>query len=104
MKREAKIIIPVQPSRVKPVIGNIRRRVLETALCKNFGGFTRSDAYGAWIDAGGELVREPVYVYVIAAGSDQAPVLRDLAVLYRDGTKEDCVYVKYPDGTVDLVS
>jgi hypothetical protein len=114
---EARIIIPCD---VSPMV----RASAERQLLEAFGGFTRSEAFGAWLPSiGAAPICEAVFVYDVACAaftseagatgivsheSERAflGASRTLATIARnicrDGAQES-VYVRHPTGEVQLI-
>jgi len=114
---EARIIIPCD---VPPLV----RAAAERMLLEAFGGFTRDEAFGAWLPSiGAAPVCESVYVYDVACAAFQPEhgatgivsheneraflgASRTLATIARnvcrDGAQE-CVYIRHPTGEVQLI-
>ena len=91
--KEAKIILPLCAA---------GHEALDSALRYSFGGFTRSDAVGAWKDH----PTEDVYVYTFAANTS-VTAMHDIDTIARSIlaiSGEDCIYVVYPTGQVHYVS
>lgn len=101
--REARIILP----RAVPQ-GTFARN-----LITEFGGYTRTDGSGFWVDPeDGAVVREPIYVYDIAverpfgdlvALQEQDQLLQDIAIEAGRVAKQKAVYLRYPDGEVSIL-
>ena len=108
MLKEAKIIVPAPTSTMRPrAVARYceTMRDIERGLVTAFGGFTATPSFGTWRDDSGELVSEPVTVFTVAC-EDQSKdhaTLRRIALYIREKLEQDCVYVKYPNGTVTLV-
>jgi len=108
--REAKIILPAS---IEPAPAwNELFRDFEGELIQTFGGFTRNFASGAWNDAQGRTVREPVRIYIIAAELDcifrgeqwsSNGALRLLAVKYGRRLAQDTVYFRDSNGEVEII-
>lgn len=101
-KREARIIAPQRDNDGREVEAALQS--LEQSLSHSFGGFTRTAGYGGWFD-GGKVVKEAVHVYDVACDltSDTAVKLRHIAVgLLRDA-RQQAVYLRYPNGHVEIV-
>lgn len=107
--REARIVAPIVPwpannrrdDRSPGIVD------LEHALCERFGGFTATPGHGAWRSEaeGGRIVRDVVVVYDVAMIDcpDSAVKLRAIALDYLRAAGQQCVYVRYADGTVQFV-
>lgn len=96
--REARIILPMS---CEPI-----RVLFEAQLLDAWGGFTVATATGGWRDASGLPVKERVRTYDIAMGDDpmNRPRLEALARWVVMHGKQECVYVRFPTGEVELVS
>jgi hypothetical protein len=91
---EAKIILPLVDNDGHSLEDKVREA--ETRMFDLFGGFTRTQAEGAWCDpATGESYFEPVRVYVIAGPWNDAQVsaLINLAATAAKEMNQVCVYV-----------
>jgi hypothetical protein len=78
---------------------------LERSLVKQFGGFNRIEAWGAWHD-GSKIITESNYTYTIAMLDTpyNREGLVNIAKQFRLDADQDCVYVRMPDGTVTYVN
>ena len=78
---------------------------LRQAIITNFGGFTSSEATGAWRNDDGAIDREPVIIYNIAISTidPDIHVLRKLAITACERAREDCVYFRDGQGNVELL-
>lgn len=105
MKKEAKIILPTSPSRISPEAAKIAHYDLRADLCKTFGGYTATTGHGGWIDGNGNCINEPVTIYTFAAEDDYGTrgLITAFAEHVRERTSEDCIYVTYPNGVVNLI-
>ena len=91
---EAKIILPVVDDEGHSLEYKVRGA--ETRILDLFGGFTRTQAEGAWCDPDtGESYFETVNVYVIAGKWDDVQVLAliNLAATTAKEMNQVCVYV-----------
>jgi hypothetical protein len=91
---EAKIILPVVDNDGHSLEHKVRE--VEARILDLFGGFTRTQAEGAWCDPDtGESYFETVNVYVIAGKWDDARVsaLINLAATAAKEMNQACVYV-----------
>jgi hypothetical protein len=97
--REAKIILPDN-------VGTGEHNTLREQLCLLFGGFTATAAIGAWVDGIGYQFAEAVTVYTVAMSETwrNHARLRTLAEGIAVSTGEECIYTKYADGFVELVT
>lgn len=116
-KKEARIILPT--------VDNAGRSLaavavwLEHVLIAEFGGFTRADGVGGWLDGATPRV-EQISIYDIAvdwekpdtgdyrdggwdADSLTASALRSLAGIVRDRAGQESVYLRLPCGHVHFV-
>ena len=99
--REACIIVP-------HTMGdeNMKERArLTELLVRAFGGITISDSYGIWQDPDGAFIREPVQQFVFACSEDISNnTITSIAAEACIRFKQDAIYVRYPDGTVDIIA
>jgi len=103
MLKEAKVIIPDVGSGCAAIVN------FESHIIDLFGGFTLTLGSGAWKNDDGEVIRESVRVYTIAAVSHVMRHghtwwhLRHAAVTLGNSLKQECVYVKHTDGEVEML-
>jgi hypothetical protein len=104
--KEAKIILPVYPERMSMGEATKLHGHLQKRLATTFGGFTATEGDGGWIDDAGKLITERVRVYVVANQGDEgeAAKLRNIARWLAKESGEDCIYIRYADGEVELMS
>ncbi len=77
---------------------------LAMALTMQCGGLTRIEATGWWMPGGEgfEVVCEPVYVYEVAGDLTDADVRKIVLGAFKH-SKQEAIYVRYPDGSVENV-
>jgi len=109
--REARIVLPAHGA--LDVIRNI-----ESRLVAAFGGFTKLTGFGFWRAPNGQNDAEAVYVYDVAVpafmGGDclvrdrawygAVETLWDIARDAARDLRQACVYVRFPDGEVHLIT
>lgn len=98
--REARLIVPFDA--FEPP----RQWWLEERLYALAGGFTCFVGKGGWQDGGGQKHAEAVWIYDIAL-EDTAEAradLRDLAHEIAGKLNQQCVYMRFPTGVVELIS
>ena len=89
--REARIIAP---------IANLAARVrLEESLTNAFGGWTKYAGIGYWHGQ-----RECIAIYDIAVDSGRELILRVIAGRFCRDAKQECVYLRLPNGNVEFVT
>lgn len=102
MLKEARIILPFA--------GSARfmeaHRFLADYLTDKFGGYTVSSGRGAWRAPNKIVVRDDVEIYDVAVPGERDASWDHLAVAaqtagWRCG--QQCVYLRYPDGSVEFV-
>ena len=102
MKREAKIICP----NTAKAPGNAPRALYlaQRDCVLAFGGYTAAQGDGGWIDDHGTLIAEPVTILTIACGPtpEQWQALDAIADTVGRMACQECVYIKYPNGNVEL--
>lgn len=78
---------------------------LEYRLAQEFGGYTATVGKGGWVDDQGDLVQDDVIVYDVAGVGSVADEneLMYIAQTFRNMAQQDCVYVRFFDGTVRLI-
>lgn len=101
--REAMVICPQADNAGWPldaVKAEAVRRMIGT-----FGGVTVRAAEGHWMDDGGRLYVEPVWELVAACepGDDASAALRSIAEDIGYSGRQECVYLRHPDGRVEFV-
>jgi hypothetical protein len=108
--REARLILPAAGD-----LASIRN--VETRLVAAFGGYTKITGFGAWRSPHGTDAEE-VFIYDIAVAAfsggdwlerDRAwygavGVLLDIARDAARDLKQACIYLRFPDGEVHLVT
>ena len=102
MLREARIVMPHGDTYASIMAHNDLRKNLASA----FGGFTCFRGEGGWVDVNGNLIRDDVTIYDIAIDNDRdAPfdLLHRFAVEAGRALGQQSVYVRYPNGEVDIV-
>src|SRR6266478_3676925 len=102
MMREARIVLPYDTMNA---FLNNANAWLEEQLIDAFGGFTCTHGYGAWRDDGGTVSSEHINIYDVAVPSGQRSLstLARLAWTVCNIARQDCVYLRYPDGEVTLI-
>ena len=76
--------------------------VLRDRALGYFGGLTvHAEASGYWRNDAGAVVRDRVQPWEVA--SEDAATVRVFAAIVRAQCYQDCVYVRFPDGHVELV-
>ena len=96
--REARIIAP---------IANLAARVrLEESLTNAFGGWTKYAGIGYWRglvpQRYGQM--ECIAIYDIAVDPDRETTLRAIAAQFCWAAKQECVYLRLPNGEVEFVT
>ena len=66
---------------------------LQKELCFLFNGYTRTDGNGAWADATGRVIEEPVAIYTIAATPAALHSFEPLALLYGRRAHQQAIYL-----------
>lgn len=82
-------------------------RIVEAAICKVAGGFTRTEAIGGWVDADGKIIREPTIKFDIIYdnfNSDAAKVAFRLARLAKKEFNQNEVLIELIPDVVTLTS
>jgi hypothetical protein len=104
--REAKIILPVYPEHLSMGEATELHVHLQQRLANTFGGFTATEGDGGWINDAWKLITERVRIYVVANQGDEgeAQALRNIAQWLAEESAEDCIYVCYADGEVELIA
>lgn len=97
MLKEARIVMPI-------VIGSSAHGSMQDALLQAFGGFTSYQGQGQWLD-GGETEYDDVIVYDVAAENnvDAMSKLRSIAMTAGQALGQKAVYIRFPDGRVEIV-
>lgn len=101
--REQRIILP-QSDNHGASLGAVALE-LEALLASRFGGFSKMEGWGGW-DSPGGTVRERVWIYDVASPATQKnrDVLRGIAVWLCRQALQQCIYTRYDNGIVELVS
>lgn len=96
--KEARIIAPFAG-------GHSANNILARELVQAFGGLTRTQGTGFWINPTSEVTEEQVWVYDVACpdNTETRRTLLDLAIWYKGAAKQTCVYLRLPDGIVRFV-
>lgn len=96
--REARVVMPM------PLDGMRHHEAMRRQFIKAFGGYTAQVGNGGWMDpATGEIIDEPVVIYDVAIKPGENVKLYLIA---RDTAKalgQKAVYIRYPDGVVEIV-
>ena len=93
----ATINLPADDNHGNPL--DLERRRVERRLGHTFGGFTRNEAEGFWIDpADGQEYAEKMYVYEIAGTWDAVGCiqLRQIAWDAAVELRQKCIYMNTP--------
>ena len=109
--REATIIIPKsRPAFYKGDYANLEsnwttRALVVDRLRRAFGGVTITECEGHWAGDGEENIIEPVWIITVPAKDNVETIafLKLCALFANDRGRQVCTYVRYPDGTVELV-
>lgn len=99
--KEARIIAVVRNPEDLLQLNSLQNRILEA-----FGGFTRTQSYGAWRNPEtGEIVYDESYCLDIAVQDtlETRLKLQELAQTWGKATDQVSVYVRYPNGSVDFI-
>jgi len=100
---EAKIICPKNAE----APGNARKALKDAieAATNAFGGVTITEGYGSWKNDAGKVIAEPVAILTMACEDSPAnrDAIDDIAIEIGATARQDCVYVKYPNGHVTLL-
>lgn len=102
MLREARIVMPHFAS----LTSQAAHHTLQQKLVAAFGGFTAYDGHGGWADPSGKVVQDMVTIYDIAIDSDRDgpwELIARFAVEAGRELSQDSVYVRYPNGEVDII-
>jgi hypothetical protein len=116
MTTNCQIIAPTLPDGVHITRVASAFETLRKELCEVFGGYIETNGRGGWVDGDGELIVDEVAIFDIAiftgAGRYGHNVnqfaecnshLRSIAITLRESLKQDCIFVRYGSGTVELV-
>lgn len=100
MLKEARIVMPI--------IGDgadVDHDKLRNDLLNAFGGYTYTRGAGAWRNSFGQSIIDSVGVYDIALEADRDASwdqLFQIAMAAGRELKQEAVYIRYPDGTVEI--
>ena len=102
--REACIILPIADNEGNG-LDNVHSE-LKRDLCAWFGGCTVTKGDGAWLNSQGKLYQEPVAIYTVAMEPSEANRFKlwDLARRLATDARQQAIYVRYADGSVDFVT
>lgn len=97
MMNEAIIHLPVMDNNGHSLAYEIA--IAEGRILGAFGGFTVTEANGAWQSPQGKIYREPMKVYRIAGDwSKDSEALLSLAAHFAERMDQECIYVVLPSG------
>lgn len=97
--KEARIILPVVDGGL-----DVHQRLM-TAIAKAFGGYTVAIGVGGWISPEGESIEDDVVIFDIACDENEDwtfDKLFQIAVEHANLLSQDAVYIRYPDGFVEI--
>lgn len=98
MLKEAQIIVPADPRYALQVGGLI------AALVREFGGVTETSGFGYWLNSAGVSVNEPVRIFTVACEPHASETwFRWQAERFGRDCDQEAVYVRFPDGTVEII-
>ena len=103
--QEYKILVPVTDNNgnsTDEYFDVLKRRILEV-----FGGYTEgAECTGAWHNGDKAFYDRVVPLYVAVDTSKQSPLQLEVMVYVYivGGMKQECAYLKHPDGSVQFVS
>lgn len=97
--KEARIVLPDHPWT------SFAAHFVRKRLIRHFGGYTETHGHGAWRDGEGQTLRETVRVWDVAIDETDVGKGMLLEIAQRAGhlAEQECVYVRFGDGTVQLV-
>lgn len=96
--KEARIVMPL-PEGGRPRHLEMRRQLVEA-----FGGYTACRGKGGWLDpVTNEVVNDNVIVYDVAIKPGQNVKLYLIAKQTAEALNQEAVYIRYPDGVVEIV-
>jgi hypothetical protein len=74
-------------------------------LATIFGGYTVTKGEGGWVSPRGDHVRDLVRVYTVAMADSEAnaDVLEEIALRYGRQLGQEAVYIRFPNGNVDII-
>jgi hypothetical protein len=98
--REGRIILPMGGCARLPSADAITR------IADTFGGYTVTTGFGKWKNGEGKLYSEDVRIVDVAyePNWDNDAKLYDIASRFQQEAKQESVYVRYANGTVQFVS
>lgn len=107
IQRELSIKVPKTFNDGAPIPQEIHRKI-EAFLLTWYGGFTRLDVVGGWVNSAGKLFADQLYQYDIASGrwhgdNDCDDLLRKIAAIVKLDCAQESVYVRLFDGSVQFV-
>lgn len=102
MLKEARIVMPMANDGFEQAHAELRHK-----LCVAFGGFTAFAGQGCWQPEGSKMpIYDTVTIYDVAIDSDRdSPydTLAQIAVEAGRALGQQSVYVRYPNGNVDII-
>lgn len=104
MLREARIVMPFAGDRL--VATKVHDK-LQRQFCEAFGGYTKFAGSGGWVNSRGELLNDTNIIYDVAVDSDRdAPweLIARFAIEAGTALDQKSVYVRYPNGEVDIIN
>ena len=100
--KEARIIMPIVGGEPCNVHSFLQADILEA-----FGGYTAYQGSGGWTDTGSELVEDLSMIYDIACDEHRDSTydqLFEIAMKAGRALNQQAVYIRYPDGYVEIAS
>lgn len=104
-KTEATITLPLFGNKQEDHEGMGLIQKVEMMILSTFGGFTRTQGQGQWMNPEGHVYVDDVLVYTIAHDWQgyKAGALTELAKHACVVLKQECIYVRYAHGEVHLI-
>lgn len=102
--KEARIIVPSETKDGRPLADHVVFDILQE-VAKLFGGFTAWAGMGGYVMADGEVKQEKVTIVDMAVKNDKSTreQLEAIATGLKVAGEQETVYLRLPDGKVELI-
>lgn len=99
--REARIILPLCDN-AGQALSSVHAD-LKLRLGREFGGWTATPVDGGWAGPLGQIYEDKSLAYDVAVPEDRGHELRCLARYLAQAARQQCIYLRLPDGHVEFV-
>lgn len=102
--REAMIVVPYTDRHGKEVPGE-KHNWFKATLLHLFNGYTQQEGHGAFLDKKRNVLNEDVLIVHVAFPDNAENIwrLRQAVLAFGHDANQDSVYIRWPDGNVDLL-